>query len=120
MTFREKKLLNEITSYSETLSSAEEPEENTLGWEFADLWYSLYVQRLINSACGLDLLCRSKYESDYDIMELIRFCDNKHKYIPRKCTRAEAIPKVKQINNYLTKKIKPIVLVALNMDKEAV
>lgn len=120
MCTKERKYLSEIAHYYGTLLSAEEPKEEDLDAEFANIWYALHLQKLINSVCGLEFVCRNKYIPKETITELIKFYDYSYKYIPKNCTRAEAIPKVKQVNDYLMKKIRPIISVILEMDKEAV
>lgn len=121
MDAKERNYLDEIARYYIVLLSAEEPKQEDLNAEFAYGWYSLYLQRLTNSLCGLDLLYENKYIPHNDVTELIEFNYEKHKYIPSyKYTRAEAVPKVKQVNDYLMKKIRPIISVILEMDKEAV
>lgn len=120
MCTKERKYLSEIAHYYGTLLSAEEPKEEYLDVEFVNMWYAFHLQKLINSVCGLELVCKNKYIPKETIMELIKFHDNSYRYIPKNCTRAEAIPKVKQVNDYLMKKIRPIISVILEMDKEAV
>ena len=112
MNTKEKKYLDEIAHYYSVVLSAETPKQEDLNAEFANIWYSLHLQKLINSICGLELLCRNKYISNDTIMELIKLNDNSFDYVPSHTyTRAEAIPKVKKINEYLFRKIEPILSV---------
>lgn len=128
MTTKAEKYLKEIVFHFKVLVSAEEPKQEDLDSDFVFIWYNLHLSRLVNAVCGFNFEYKYKYISKESIRQLILLHDrgyielsnNQQIYIPKYCTRAEAVPRITLINKYIFIKIKPIISIILERAQQPV